>query len=254
MTVAPAIILSDHPIADETRAWAYALGAMYHVAQGFHADAPTGEPEDGLNAHILADSWGATNRAELVGRMTDLGNDGHRKDHVRLVRYYCMLWRPAVAARREEYRSALREGGEAAEDARTALWRLDAVQANVGDIRSSSLLAFDAARGIMLARAGLMLGWLSEDEAWAYMLDVGRDVQRTYPSWSEYAADFVLARNMWAGDGSTDIFDSVIAGLRTDAASPWVRLAWSRPELTTPRAVRQFDGDTPYWTLEQDGG
>lgn len=251
MTAAPDIILSDQPFADEARAWAYALGAMYHVAQGFHADAPTGEPEAGLNERILADSWGATNRAELVGRMTDLGNDGHRHDHVRLVRYYCMLWRPAVAAKREEYRAELREGGAAAEEARAALWRLDAVQANTGNIRSSSLLAFDAARGIMLARAGLMLGWLSEDETWAYMQDVARDVQRTYSSWADYSADFVLARNVWAGDGSTDIFDAVIAGLLTDAASPWVRLVWSRPDLAVPRNVHPIDSDAPYWTLEQ---
>lgn len=251
MTAAPDIILSDQPIADEARAWAYALGAMYHVAQGFHVDGPTGEPEAGLNERILADSWGATNRAELVGRMTDLGNDGHRHDHVRLVRYYCMLWRPAVAAKREEYRAELREGGAAAEEARAALWRLDAVQANVGDIRSSSLLAFDAARGIMLARAGLMLGWLSDDDAWTYMLNVARDVQRTYGSWTDYSADFVLARNMWAGDGSTDIFDAVIAGLRTDAASPWVTLGWSQPALGVPRPARPLDPTAPYWTLER---
>jgi hypothetical protein len=38
----------------------------------------------------------------------------------------------------------------------------------------------------MLVRDGLAMGWLHEQEASACMLDVARDVQRSYRSWAEY--------------------------------------------------------------------
>lgn len=247
----PDIRLSKAPVSEPARAFAYALGAVYHVAQGFTADAPEGEPEPGLNRHILSKSWGVEGREDLIRRLTDLGSEGHRERYGKLLRYYAMLWRPNVASLREQCRSDIREGGEEAEDSAALLWRLDAVQADKSGIRSSPLLAFDAARGIMLARAGLMLGWLSEDEAWDYMLDVARDVQRTYGSWAAYGKDFLLSRNVWAGDDTPDVFDAVVSDLLEAPKSPWRRIPWGEPSLTVPRPLRPVDASAPVWTLER---
>ncbi len=240
------------PLPVGERAWAYALGAPYHAAHGLCVDGVVhGDPLGEFQQPMLARDWGIRGREELIVQMNHLGSEGHRLRHGRTLRHFAMLWRPAVAALREEFRSAVREGGETAEDAAAQLWRLDAVQADRDAIRSTSLLAFDTARGVMLARAGLMLGWLEEDEAWAYMTAAAREARRTYASWDAYGAGFVLARNVWAGTATQDLFDEVVAALRTAADSPWHRLPWDLPGLADLPAPRPAAPGELVWTLER---
>ncbi|MET0270100.1 MAG: DUF1266 domain-containing protein [Sphingomonas sp.] len=237
------------PFASAEQRWAYAIGAPYHVAHGYPGD---GLPEAigaEREATMLQRDWGITDRTGLIAAMTHLGDEGHRHRLGTKLRYYSMIWRPAVASLREELRASIREGGDEAAEAAADLWRLDAVQADLPGIRSSALLAFDAARGIMLARDGLLLGWLEEDEAWPYMLEVARDVRRSYASWQAFGADFILSRNVWAGDGEPDTFDAVIELLNRDQASPWRTLPWGGGDLPIPAPVRP--GADLVWTLER---
>lgn len=245
------IIASQSALTGE-RAWAYALGAVYHAAHGLPVNALLPKSDDESDREMLARDWGITDRATLVQCLNDLSTYGHRHRNGAQLRYYALLWRPAVASLREEFRAAMREGGDDADDAAKSLWRLDAVQSNTAGIRSAPLFAFDAARAIMLVRDGLAMGWLHEQEAWAFMLDVARDAQRSYRSWSEYGADFNLARNVWAGRDCNDGFNDVVQQLMTAAASPWRQLAWEQPGLSVPRpvdAVAPAD-DAPVWSLE----
>ena len=244
-----AVFGAKRPFASIEQRWAYAVGAPYHVGHGHPVD---GLPEP-VNADsqraMLARDWGIEDRVSLIEAMNHLGNEGHRHRLALKLRYYAMIWRPAVASMREELRATIREGGDEAEDAAANLWRLDSVQADLPGIRSSSLLAFDAARGIMLARDGLMLGWIGEDEAWSYMLEVARDVRRSYPSWAAFGADFVLSRNVWAGNGDPDVFDAVVKLLGREPASPWRTLVWDAGDLAIPAPVRI--GADLVWTLER---
>lgn len=243
-----ALIHAAAPLAPE-RAWAYAVGAPYHVAHGLAVDAPAAISQSDFQLEMLSRDWGIENRKDLVAQLTSLGRDGHRRRHGITLRYYAVLWRPRVAALREECRAAIREGGDDAQDMAATLWRLDAVQANTANIRSSPLLAFDAARAVMLARAGLMLDWLAEEETWAYLAGLACDVQRTYTSWAAYGADFVLSRNVWAGDDGHDVFDDVALLLLAKPDSPWQRLPWALPlSIAQPKA--QADDNTPVWSLE----
>lgn len=244
-----AVFGAKRPFASVEQRWAYAVGAPYHVGHGHPVDGlPEAVEADGERA-MLARDWGIDDRASLIEAMNHLGSEGHRHRLALKLRYYAMIWRPAVASMREELRATIREGGDEAEEATANLWRLDAVQADLQGIRSSSLLAFDAARGIMLARDGLMLGWLEEDEAWAYILDVARDVRRSYASWTAFGDDFVLSRNVWAGNGDPDVFNTVVALLGRNAASPWRTLAWDAGYLSVPAPVRT--GADLVWTLER---
>ena len=248
----PDLIVATQFALTGERAWAYALGAIYHAAHGLAVNAVLPQSEDGSHGKMLERDWGITDRATLVERLNDLSTYGHRQRHGAQLRYYALLWRPAVAAMREEFRAAMREGGDDAEEAAKNLWRLDAVQRDTAGIRAAPLLAFDSARAIMLVRDGLMLGWLHEQEAWAYMLDVARDAQRSYGSWAEYGADFTLARNVWAGRHCNDGFNDVVQQLMQDAASPWRQLAWKQPGLSVPRPLDTAASieDAPVWTLE----
>jgi len=252
----PRVVRSPGAPPPGAREWAYALGAVYNVAHGLPvdavalpADAEEARADAAMLREMLSGDWDAPDRAALVDRLNGLGDGGHRRRHGALLRHYATLWRPEVAALREEMRADIREGGEDAADAAAALWRLDAVQADWRGVRASPLLAFDAARAAMLVRAGFMLGWLGE-EAWDYLLDAARDVRRTYGSWAAYGADFLLSRSVWAGSGERDVFDHVVELLLRDRASPWVRLPWDAPPLPVPRPVRPLAEGVPAWSLE----
>ena len=246
---APKIRVSDTPIAHPQRAFAYALGAMFHVTGRLPVDAlPTGE---GFGPKVLARDWGITDNQSLVSQLNQLGFAGHRQDHVERVRYYSLMFRPAVAARREELREFIREGGENAEAASEDLWLLNAVQADKPGLRSAPLLAFDAGRAVMLVREGLCNGWLDEEAGWAYLLDLARKVQATFASWEEYGADFLLGRQVWKGQDSAELFDEVIPDLLSNQKSPWVRLLWGAPGLNIPGPLKGSDPAVPVWSLEE---
>jgi len=256
MMTHPKVVLSKSPPPSGERAWAYALGAVYNVGHGLPVDATAFDPSPAeARAEIkqitsmLERDWGITDRVTLVERLDTLGDGGHRRRFLPQLRFYATMWRPEVAARREELRAAIREGGEEAEGAAETLWRLDAVQADLPGLRSSPLLAFDAARAAMLFRCGVMLGWL-QDPDWNYLVDAARDVRRCYGSWAEYGADFLLSRCVWAGSGTRDVFDEVVAMLLREPQSPWVRLPWDAPPLPVPRSIRARVAATPSWSLE----
>jgi hypothetical protein len=244
-----AVFGATRPFGPIDQRWAYAVGAPYHVGHGRPVDGLPDAAEIDRERTMLTRDWGIEDRASLIEAMNRLGDEGHRHRLRLKLNYYAMIWRPAVASMREELRASIREGGEEADEAAANLWRLDAVQAGAPGIRSSSLLAFDAARGIMLARDGLMLGWIEEEEAMAYMLNAARDVRRSYASWQAFGADFLLSRNVWAGNGDPDTFDAVVALLGRDATSPWRTLPWDAGDLAIPAPVRP--GAELVWTLER---
>ena len=258
MMTYPKVVSSKSPPPSGERAWAYALGAVYNVGHGLpvdttalDADPTEAAAETKQMTGMLERDWSITDRATLVERLDGLGDGGHRRRFLPQLRFYATMWRPEVAARREELRTAIRDGGDDADGAIETLWRLDAVQADVPGLRASPLLAFDAARAAMLFRCGLMLGWLGEAD-WDYLVDAARDVRRSYGSWKEYGADFLLSRCVWSGNATKDVFDEVVAMLLREPQSPWVRLPWDAPPLPVPRPVRPQPSGTPLWSLESD--
>ena len=102
----------------------------------------------------------------------------------------------------------------------------------------------------MLTREGLLLGWLEEGEAWPYLLDLAREVQRTFASWEDYGADFILSRQVWGGKDSADAFDEIVPLLLSAEDSPWRTVPWNQPTLSMPAPVRPTDG-APLWNLER---
>ncbi|MGC1303560.1 MAG: DUF1266 domain-containing protein, partial [Caulobacteraceae bacterium] len=144
-----------------------------------------------------------------------------------------------------------RTAGRTNPGARKELWLLDAVQADTDGVRGGVLIGFDAARAVMLARAGWLVGWISEPMLWDYILDIARDVQRRFTSWAEYAQDYRLSRNLWRASNTPDLFDGIAGGLVINAGSPWRSLPWRTPGLEVPRPARPLDPAAPVWTLER---
>lgn len=242
------ILVPDPPGWSAEQSWAYALGAPYHVRQGFPVNALPQRTESILREHapLLKRDWDIEGGEQLLSTLNWLGTEGHRRPLGLALRRYCMLPREQIAQRHEELRLKSKEDAQAREE----LWRLEVAQRNTDDIRGAVLIAFDASRAVMLARYGYLFGWLTERQLWDYVLDVARDVQRRFTSWAEYASDFRLSRSLWAGS-SWDSYDSISKSLLTDARSPWQRLPWPLEGLAGLRPVRRFDSSAPVWMLEQ---
>lgn len=252
-----AILGKNPPDWSPAQAWAYALGAPYHVQHGVPHNALPEETGITRMAHkmitnkktamMLKTDWSIDGAETLVSTLNWLGAGGHRRPNNMMIRHYSLLRRPAIAARREE----LRDAGRTDPAALKELWCLDAVQANTDGIRGGVLIGFDAARAVMLARAGWLLGWLTEPVLWDYLLDVARDVQRRFTSWAEYAQDYRLSRNIWRASNTPDLFDGITDRLLINAWSPWRRLPWQVPGLEVPRPERPSDPTIPVWALER---
>jgi hypothetical protein len=232
----------------QVQLWAYALGAPYHVQQGLPLDAlPRASTalRESMAAMCKRD-WSIEGADDLVQTLGWLATEGHRHQHQFRIRQYCLMRRPAVAARREE----LREAGQEQPAALAELWRLDAVQSDWHGARGGVLLGFDAARAVMLVRCGQMLNWLPDAAAWRYLTALAADVRRSFASWDEYAADFSLSRAWWKGDGARDTFDDIVDQLLADKSSPWRTLPWDITGLEIPRPVDHGVDGAPSWSLE----
>lgn len=246
------IQIGNPPAWSAVQSWAYALGAPYHVMQEVPVNALPPRTQSTIDqlAKMLKEGWSVESEEDLLRVLSWLGAEGHRRSHGLDLRRYSLLRRPAIAARREELREAAQENPDALEE----IWRIDAIQADLDGIRGADLIGFDAARAVMVARSGWVMGWISEERMWHFVLDAARDVQRRFTAWADYARDFRLSRNMWRGRNTHDLFDDVLGQLLQDKASPWQRLSWAVDGLEAPRPARDLDPGAPLWSLERRDG
>jgi hypothetical protein len=242
------IITAPDPTWSAVQLWAYALGAPYHVQHGVPVDSIRIDSASRMEmAKMCRRDWEIESADKLIETLNWLASSGHRTQYRYRIRQYSLMRRPAIAARREELREAQAENPDALQE----LWRLDAVQSDWQGIRGGVLLGFDAARAVMLVRCGLILGWLTEDAAWAYLTALAADVQRSFGSWAAYAADYKLSHALWTGHAKPGQFDLITDQLLTAKNSPWRKLPWEIAGLEVPRRVTPIVPGAPLWSLER---
>ncbi len=95
-------------------------------------------------------------------------------------------------------------------------------------IGNHSLLAWDYGRLISVARWSYTLGWISEQEAWEYIMPATQALQKEYSSWKEYGEQYLLGRAYWQQSTSANqYFDRVYQQLINPAFhSSWTTLNW----------------------------
>jgi hypothetical protein len=103
-----------------------------------------------------------------------------------------------------------------------------------GDAVVRSLLAYDWARAVNMARWGLKVRYLKEPQAREYVLRAGKQTFGHYDSWAELSAGYALGRVLRFDNDEFDVWYSTVLEphqtLFSDPASPWLTLAWpARP-------------------------
>jgi hypothetical protein len=108
--------------------------------------------------------------------------------------------------------------------------RLTFVRQNEGALRKHGILAWDLCRLVQVARTCHKAGFLSESDAWRWILDAARQLNGTYPSWQEMGDDYVLGSRYFEDDYQAEpVHRASVEWLKTSPASPWRRIDWNQP-------------------------
>jgi len=206
-----------------SKAWALATTAILTSYNRGRLDMlPTEARSDSSTAQarrILHDWWEIDRRSDLLLALGYLERSGHRAE-------FQKMGQSLLAMSPERYEALLSEQRDAAGSVN--LIRL--IRAHFRKYGDSSLVAWDYSRYIMLCRWGYMVGFLSENEAWAFIVPAARTIQRSFHSWNELGDDYLVGREFWSRE-QTDrdgrIYRTVEDWLLRERTSPWNRLPWT---------------------------
>lgn len=95
-------------------------------------------------------------------------------------------------------------------------------------VGSKSLLAWDYGHIINVSRFSYTLGYITEEEAWTYMVPAAMTIQKTYGSWEEFGTHYILGRAYWMRDMNTNIAqESILKYLLNPVnKTPWTTIDW----------------------------
>lgn len=209
--------------------WVLAAGAPYMIwAPASWDRMPTDNVDQARK--LLIDPWGIHSRTDLLKDLYWLLTRGHRDQFAGDI----AAW------------SALGEGEAAAMDAEIAQWsreiadeemlvRYRHVRTNERDIRHADLAPFDLMRFLMLCRHGAAAGYLSEEEAWDFMLLPCHQLQVTFSGWEHLFDHFARGRWFWFGNAPDEDarewvrMDHLHHTLFKPDTGPWARVPWNLP-------------------------
>lgn len=94
----------------------------------------------------------------------------------------------------------------------------------------ASVAAWDYGRVINIARWSYALGYITEPEAWSYIMEAATRMQQLYPSWEAMSQAYITGRHMWGGDqDSKEMTEIIHRRLLTHEKSPWRTIPWHTP-------------------------
>jgi len=163
----------------------------------------------------MSQSWQVSDRASLLQTLSWLEKEGHRAAWDELARY--------------------QSSGGLALNSVAAKYKLDPNEMNdkVVLVRKyspsfgrKSILAWDYGRYINVCRWGVTCGYLSESEAWRYMMPIARTIQRTFSSWNDFGLNYIVGRQFWDNTSDPETLQ-MYQWLCSSPESPWKKAAWN---------------------------
>jgi hypothetical protein len=161
---------------------------------------------------ILSGSWGVNEAQQLVPMLEWLRKDGHSS--------HCF----------ETCKHLRAMGQETPHSQDVVENRLLAFSAlHLEELEESRLVGWDLSRLINVARWGYTANYISEADAWDWIILASSRIQASFSSWKALGANFMLGFDYWryavAPDGIIDPGPS-FNWLVTSAESPWRQLPW----------------------------
>ena len=199
---------AETPLSDLQKQWALATCAIRMSQNGDRHDILGGQEKTPANIvsarNLLHDWWNTAKREDLLESLEFLEKRGHR-------------------AQFEKLGSSSPSLSPASPEARFVL-------SYYRKLGKESLLGWDFTRYIALCRWGYLAGYLNEQEAWDRIMPAARLLQKTFSSWQDLGANYLLGHEFWSpGDTASVIGASLDYTYRTlvmDLNGPWRRIPW----------------------------
>ncbi len=172
---------------------------------------------------FLIDTWGIKSRDELLDSMKRVSQRGIRSKYEKLKRE--QNW-PLL--RRLSLRDQLLEKIDPKYKIKQQ-YRRQFVNDHAEDIADKSLMGFDLMRVISLARWGAGAEYLTEDEAWNWIMPTAQKLQQAYTSWKDLGDSYVIGRQFWSHSETLrngHYNNQAVYWLAQNEHSPWKILDW----------------------------
>jgi hypothetical protein len=199
--VAMPTLPADDPF-DAARRWA--ISVAVHPSYARDARLTLEDPLPAAVCRLSLESWWDITDAEsALTTLTWLQDVGHRDE----------LDEALLAAPQ----------GDADERARFVAKHADALEAH-------GILAWDLCRLVQVARTSAKAGYVSEEQAWTFILSAAQALQQEYSSWMELGEDYLLGNRFFANGDEPDLTHRAsVRWLERAPESPWQHLPWELP-------------------------
>jgi hypothetical protein len=181
---------------------------------------------------MLKREWHINSRDKLLNNIDWLFNHGHRV-------YFKPIWQILTTLPVRERQAALEKLQEEFTTKGDEI-SVDLYASNISDgykhLREEAScfegkkckldgLTWDLGRAINLCRWGYDAGFLSRDEAIAYIRKFGKELLHNYTTWTNLGENYLMGFAMWSGDlDQLDELHGAHCDLLSEDSSPWVLL------------------------------
>ncbi len=204
--------------------WALACTALLFTKNDDGCNSWLGEAPTPANirgqSRAISEWWGIKSREDLLAQLEALRTNGG----------YNKAWKEYVMYQKEgigfdQVRGVTTDIAEGNFSSRLAL-----VKEYGPKFGERGILAWDLCRYICLVRWGLMLDFISENEASDLIMPVARRLQSTYGSWKQMGEEYLIGRRFWNEElwkeGEAE-YDTIYKTLLTEKNSPWLTIPWN---------------------------
>ncbi|MDF7801093.1 DUF1266 domain-containing protein [Pontiellaceae bacterium B1224] len=181
--------------------------------------------------------WGISDRKSLIKKMKWVRDEGHRAEFDQIL----------ADREKAEWLVVLRDRLSLKDRAYDYDYRRTFVEEHADELEGKSLLAWDLARLVSLARWGVLCGYMEAEEAWEWIMPAALALQETYDSWEDLAENYMLGRAFWSEyytfESGHKYKQAIYWNLKNEC-SPWNRMDWGT-DLTGSADLQPEDGELP---------
>ena len=209
-----------HPPTQEQKNYALALGAILSQYNNENINTLKSNLDPVGLRPMMNEWWGITNRQSAFEVLDWLKREGHRTEYNTV---YDVLVRGNITSCKD------------LQDADQSLCRdsdikdIHDIAKEVHDLAGDkTLIAWDYGRLISVARWCYTMGWLSEEEAWTYIMPAAIKIQSTYDSFEEFGRHYIYGRAYWMRDiNANQQQENILKFLINEKnSSPWTTMSW----------------------------
>jgi len=167
---------------------------------------------------ILNEWWGTNSRADLFDSLKWIDNGGHRRNFDKFGRYISIL--------SEDQCKQLLEKNKGDQE---TLQNIRIAKKYYKELGEKSLFGWDYSRYICLCRWGYLVGYISEEEAWAKIIPVARMLRNKFDSWKDLGQNYIIGRQFWSYQQTETkgyLFEDAYQRLVDMPSSPWNKYPW----------------------------